>query len=166
MTSRDGCVCKNRLTASIHVWHVASTLEDPTLQRGWGSRAEPHLDQCLHLVWVDQLNTRPKSTPADSQALQCCSSPCKSPLLLPCRVSSSRMVTTLLQQLRLQPGLGCSSRDRQDATGLPLHCLVVWVWAGWGFGRREEQATPDYQVRKMSASQTGLREQPGMESIT
>lgn len=110
--------------------------------------AEVHVHQYLHLVWDDQHNARPKSTAADSKIPQWDFSPCKHPLILPWRVSSSKNKAVAIQQPGLQPGLCGSTRDRGDAMGLSLPCLVIWVWdRGEDLGREKNQAVASYQVR-------------------
>lgn len=124
--------------------YVASTLEDPILQRCWGSCAWPVcalLDQYLHVVSVGQLNTRPKPTAPDSQELLCNSKSCKHPLFVACRVSSSKSKVVPSNSFGFSQAWAAAS-DRQDAMDLSTHSLIVWVWGGG------QQATADYQVRK------------------
>lgn len=129
-------VCKSRIRVSVPVSHVTHIWRTH-LQHCWGSCAPP----VPTLVSAGQLSARPKSSAADPR-------PCQHPLILPWRVSLSKKKAMAIQKPGLQPGLWSNTRDRREAVGLSLHCLVIWVWGTGEDLQREEQTIASYQVRK------------------
>lgn len=141
-----GMVCKSRIKASVHVSHVASTLEDPALQRHWGSCTQPLHCYTSTCTWYELANSMLDQS-LQLQILRCYSViPALANIHCSCRVEYPQAGARQWPSSSL--GFSQARAAAPETGKMPwVYPLVVWVWGG-GEDLGEEQATASNQVRK------------------